>query len=100
MRALLRCDQVTLGQFQSERSYHDVASKRKEQRSDWQRPRRRNGLPWEKFDYNTDLGGYQLDVTEDQLKGAPTYKESERDTAYDRDYQTRSYDYWAVTPYW
>ena len=59
-----------------------------------------HSLPWEKFDYNTDLGGYQLDVTEDQLKGAPTYKESERDTAYDRDYQTRSYDYWAVTPYW
>jgi len=51
-----------------------------------------HSLPWEKFDYNTDLGGYQLDVTEDQLKGAPTYKESERDTAYDRDYQTRSYD--------
>ena len=40
-----------------------------------------HSLPWEKFDYTT-------------------YKESERDTAYDRDYQTRSYDYWAVTPYW
>ena len=37
-------------------------------------------------------GWLSLDVTEDQLKGAPTYKESERDTAYDRDYQTRSYD--------
>ena len=59
-----------------------------------------HNLPWEKFDYNTDLDGYQLDVTEDQLKSAPTYKESERYTAYDRDYQTRSYGYWAVTPYW
>ena len=57
-------------------------------------------LPWGKMDDNTGLDGYQLDVTEDQLKGAPTYRESERDTAYDRDYQTRSYDYWAVTPYW
>lgn len=59
-----------------------------------------HSLPWEKFEYSTELGGYQLDVTEEQLKGAPTYKESERDTAYDRDFQTRSYEYWSATPYW
>lgn len=30
-------------------------------------------LPWEALTYNTDLGGYQVAVTEDQLKGAPRY---------------------------
>lgn len=59
-----------------------------------------HNLPWEKFEYNTELEGYQLDVTEEQLKDAPTYKDSERDTAYNRDYQAQSYEYWAVAPYW
>lgn len=59
-----------------------------------------HSLPWERFEYNPELHGYQLDVTEDQLKGAPTYSEDERDTVYDRDYRMRAYEYWAVTPYW
>lgn len=59
-----------------------------------------HSLPWEKFDYNTELDGYQLDVTEDELRGAPTYSETDSDTAYGRDYRTRSYEYWAVAPYW
>ncbi|NNC72629.1 MAG: PRC-barrel domain-containing protein [Sphingomonadaceae bacterium] len=59
-----------------------------------------HSLPWEKFDYDTELGGYKLDVTEDQLKNAPTYSQSERDKAYDRDYQANVYEYWTVTPYW
>ncbi len=59
-----------------------------------------HSLPWEKFEYDSELGGYHLDVTEDRLKEAPSYKDSERDTVYDRDYQTRAYEYGAVTPYW
>ena len=30
-------------------------------------------LPWEYIKYNTELGGYQTHVTEQQLKGAPKY---------------------------
>jgi len=30
-------------------------------------------LPWASLKYNTDLGGYQVHVTEQQLKGAPKY---------------------------
>ena len=59
-----------------------------------------HSLPWDKFDYDTELGGYRLDVTEDQLKGAPSYRENERDMAHDRDYRSRSYDYWSVSRYW
>lgn len=59
-----------------------------------------HSLPWSKFDYDTDLGGYRLDVTEDQLKGAPTFSEDDREKPYDRDYQTTVYEYWEVSPYW
>ena len=60
-----------------------------------------HSLPWSKFDYNTDLGGYQLDVTEEQLRNAPTFSgEEENERPYDRDYQTSVYEYWQVTPYW
>ena len=59
-----------------------------------------HSLPWEKFDYDTELDGYKLDVTEDQLRDAPTYKESDSDQQFDRDYQGRVYRYWSVSPYW
>jgi len=59
-----------------------------------------HSLPWSKLSYDTDLGGYRVDVTEEQLKSAPTFKENDRDRVYDRDYQTQVYDYWSVRPYW
>jgi hypothetical protein len=30
-------------------------------------------LPWNQLTYNTSLGGYLVNLTEDQLKGAPKY---------------------------
>lgn len=59
-----------------------------------------HSLPWEKLEYDTELGGYKLDVTEEQLREAPTYSETDRDQQLDRDYQTRVYSYWVVAPYW
>ncbi len=59
-----------------------------------------HSLPWSKLSYDTELGGYLVSVTADQLKNAPSFSESERDRAYDREYQTSVYDYWAVKPYW
>lgn len=59
-----------------------------------------HSLPWQKLEYDTELGGYKLDVTEEQLRGAPTYGEADRDRQLDRDYQTRVYSHWAVSPYW
>ena len=59
-----------------------------------------HSLPWEKLEYDTELGGYKLDVTEQQLKNAPTHNETERDQQFDRDYQSKVYSYWVVAPYW
>ena len=33
-------------------------------------------MPWSKLNYDTSLGGYRVDVTEDQLKGAPKFNRS------------------------
>lgn len=56
-------------------------------------------LPWEKLDYDEDLGGYRVDITEDQLKDAPRYN---RDEEYDwtPDTGRRIHDFYGVPPYW
>lgn len=59
-----------------------------------------HSLPWSKLSYDTELGGYLVNVTADQLKNAPSFSDSDRDRATNRDYQTSVYDYWAVKPYW
>lgn len=59
-----------------------------------------HSLPWQKLTYDTLLDGYKLDVTEDELRNAPTHGESERDQQFDPDYQRKVYAYWVVTPYW
>jgi hypothetical protein len=53
-------------------------------------------LPWSVLTYNTDLGGYEVNLTDEQLKGAPAYDDSE----WDRDYGKRVSDYYGVPPYW
>src|SRR5919112_656786 len=30
-------------------------------------------IPWSKLTYDTSLGGYRTDITEEQLRGAPTF---------------------------
>ncbi len=60
----------------------------------------RHSLPWSKLEYDTELGGYRLDVTEEQLKNAPRFEETDTARPHDRDFQTEVYSYWEVTPYW
>jgi len=57
-------------------------------------------IPWQKLDYDEEVGGYKLDVTEDQLRNAPSHTRDEQDTRLnDRDYRTSVYEYYAVMPY-
>jgi hypothetical protein len=37
-------------------------------------------MPWSKLTYDTNVGGYRTDVTEDQLRGAPAFS---RDRSWD-----------------
>ena len=57
-------------------------------------------IPWNKLDYDTSLGGYRSDITEQQVRGAPAFY---RDPDYewsDRDRERELHDYWRAPYYW
>jgi sporulation protein YlmC with PRC-barrel domain len=53
-------------------------------------------VPWAMLKYDTDKDGYVVPLTEDQLKQAPKYRDSDEPT-YTDDYGRRVYDYYGVT---
>ena len=58
-------------------------------------------LPWSVLTYNTELGGYEVNVTDEQLKGAPKYRRD--DLSWEKSDETRDsaiYGYWGAPPYW
>lgn len=54
-------------------------------------------LPWKAFRYDTNLGGYVANVTEQQLQNAPEFTE---DSWADRDWETRLHQNYGSSPYW
>lgn len=56
-------------------------------------------LPWSALTYSEELGGYEVDVSDEQLRGAPKYG-SDDDSWYDRPNEQRLHDYYGATPYW
>ena len=57
-------------------------------------------VPWQKLTYDTTLGGYRTDITENQLREAPAFS---RDRDYDwsdRDRERELHDYWRSPYYW
>jgi sporulation protein YlmC with PRC-barrel domain len=58
-------------------------------------------LPWNVLKYNTNLGGYEIDVGRDKLQGAPAASESEViGKLEDQDFGARVHDYYGTKPYW
>ena len=56
-------------------------------------------VPWSTLKYDTNLEGYRVNLTNDQLKNAPKYSSS-TDWNWSRDNDRRVYDYYKATPYW
>jgi hypothetical protein len=57
-------------------------------------------IPWDKLEYDTSLGGYRTDITEEQLQGAPTfYRDRDYDWS-DRNRERELHDYWDAPYYW
>ena len=57
-------------------------------------------IPWDKLTYDTRLGGFRTDITEEQLQGAPTFS---RDRDYDwtdRQREQELHDYYGARYYW
>ncbi len=55
-------------------------------------------LPWKAFRYDTNLGGYIANVTEEQLQNAPEFAGEENWS--DRDWESRLHKNYGSSPYW
>jgi hypothetical protein len=56
-------------------------------------------LPWSLLTYNPRLEGYEVNIGEQQLKGAPKYSKHESWDWSDRARGQKVYDYYGVAPY-
>jgi hypothetical protein len=56
-------------------------------------------IPWNKLDYDTSLGGYRTDITEEQLRGAPAFARNSDHDWSDQDRERELHDYWQVPTY-
>lgn len=52
-------------------------------------------LPWDVLTYDTNQGGYVVDLDKDRLKDAPSYERGS-DPTYDRTYGEKVYGYYGV----
>jgi sporulation protein YlmC with PRC-barrel domain len=57
-------------------------------------------IPWNKLTYDTSLGGYRTDITEEQLRGAPTFYRNSNYDWSDRRREQELHDYWRAPYYW
>jgi PRC-barrel domain len=57
-------------------------------------------VPWSLLNYNTQLGGYEVNISDQQLKGAPSYSNDNDWDWEDRKRAQQVYDYYRVPPYW
>lgn len=57
-------------------------------------------LPWSLLTYNERLGGYEVNVTDEQLKGAPHYDAAGDWDWADFDRGRAVYNYYGLVPYW
>ena len=58
-------------------------------------------IPWSKLTYDTSLGGYRTDITEEQLRGAPSFYRDRDDYDWsDRERERELHDYWGAPYYW
>ena len=56
-------------------------------------------LPWSKLEYDESLGGYRIDISKEQIEGAPRYDDRD-DDFWTAENGRRVHDYYGVTPYW
>jgi sporulation protein YlmC with PRC-barrel domain len=57
-------------------------------------------IPWSMLTYNEKPDGFQVDITEDELKNAPKIEPSEKWEQTTRARNQDVYDYWEVRYYW
>src|SRR5712671_7125270 len=56
-------------------------------------------VPWSMLNYDTQLDGYRVNISKEQLDRAPKYSQS-TSWNWSRENDRRVYDYYRVHPYW
>jgi hypothetical protein len=57
-------------------------------------------LPWNKLTYDTSLGGYRTDITEEQLRRSPAFSREESYSWTDRNRERELHDHYGAPYYW
>jgi sporulation protein YlmC with PRC-barrel domain len=57
-------------------------------------------LPWSLLSYNERLGGYEVNVTEEQLRGAPGYENGDEWDWGEYEKGRVVHNYYGLVPYW
>ena len=57
-------------------------------------------IPWARLTYDRTLGGYQLDLTDEELSRAPAYAADKDFDWGDRPREIEIHSYYKVPPYW
>lgn len=61
---------------------------------------RHHPLPWNVLTYDERLGGYNVGMSAERLKDAPSYGNDEQVDLNDRAYGRKIHDYYGTAPYW
>ena len=57
-------------------------------------------LPWARLTYNTGFEAYELDISDEELQKAPSFR-AEKDFDWgDRSKEAELHDYYGIPPYW
>src|SRR4051794_25695048 len=56
-------------------------------------------VPWSMLDYDTQLDGYRVNISKEQVERAPKYSRS-TGWNWNRENDRRVYDYYRARPYW
>jgi sporulation protein YlmC with PRC-barrel domain len=56
-------------------------------------------LPWSLLKYDTQKGGYVVNLDKQQLEGAPAY-DADVEPTWGHNYDDKVYDYYGAQPYW
>jgi PRC-barrel domain len=57
-------------------------------------------LPWHMLRYNENLDAYEMNITENQLRGAPAIAQGWDTGIVNRDWERKVHTYYGVDPYW
>jgi len=57
-------------------------------------------IPWERLTYDTGLEAYRVDLSDQEIRGAPTQAAGEEFDWGDRSAEVKIHNYYGARPYW